>query len=164
MEWLTAQNVTREDVARAELRDPGLIRITNPAGQYMDLLCDQDHKVTILTITPEREDQLNYFWENETNDPDTSEWRDELTPEEMALVNEWDDRYESGLLAISRDVLKMERQKALVITPNEVGAVKSELGQSSMAEQLAAATKEAQQRNQERQAPTEQRGREREPI
>lgn len=35
------------------------------------------------------------FWA-ETNEPWTEEWRDELTPEEAALVETWDDRVATG--------------------------------------------------------------------
>lgn len=34
-EWLTAQGVTRDDIARVELVDHSTVRLTNPAGQYI---------------------------------------------------------------------------------------------------------------------------------
>lgn len=47
-------------------------------------------------ITPEREAELSEnFWE-ETNDPETEEWRDELTADEKKLVEQWDDEFEKG--------------------------------------------------------------------
>lgn len=36
-------------------------------------------------------------WENETNDPKTQEWRDDLTADERKLVEQWDDNYEQAL-------------------------------------------------------------------
>lgn len=42
-------------------------------------------------IDPERLRQMeNNFWA-ETNDPTSEEWREELTVEELALVEEWED-------------------------------------------------------------------------
>lgn len=47
-------------------------------------------------LTPEREAELSQnFWE-ETNDPETEEWRDELTASEEKLVEQWDDEFEKG--------------------------------------------------------------------
>lgn len=34
-EWLIAQGVTREDIARVELIDRNTVQLTNPAGQYI---------------------------------------------------------------------------------------------------------------------------------
>jgi hypothetical protein len=48
------------------------------------------------TLSAERLDGLSsYFWE-ETNDADTQKWRDALTPEESALIDEWDKKYYAG--------------------------------------------------------------------
>jgi len=33
------------------------------------------------------------LWGNETGDPATEEWREELTSEEWALVERWDNNY-----------------------------------------------------------------------
>lgn len=42
-------------------------------------------------------EELYDNWSNETNDSATQEWRDDLTPEEEALVRQWDARYVAGL-------------------------------------------------------------------
>ena len=41
-------------------------------------------------ISQERYDELIWLWGEESNDPDTQEWREELTEEEAALVASWD--------------------------------------------------------------------------
>lgn len=37
MRWLTDQGLTRDDISRVELLGESKIRLTNPAGQYMDV-------------------------------------------------------------------------------------------------------------------------------
>ena len=41
------------------------------------------------------EEILHYFYE-ETNEPDTWVWREDLTPEQAAMVAEWDKQVEQG--------------------------------------------------------------------
>ena len=41
-------------------------------------------------ISNERMQQLHDLWGNETNEERTTEWRDDLTSEEEALVDKWD--------------------------------------------------------------------------
>lgn len=48
-------------------------------------------------ITAEREDELYYWFLNESNDPASEEWRYELTDEEAELVARWDEQIETGL-------------------------------------------------------------------
>jgi len=51
------------------------------------------------------------FW-SETNDEWTQEWRDDLTPAETALVDEWDRGYDSGInKLITAIVAVSERNK-----------------------------------------------------
>lgn len=47
-------------------------------------------------ITENRYLHLIWLWENETNDEETQEWRNELTDEEQALVDRWDNGYSIG--------------------------------------------------------------------
>ena len=90
MEWLVEQGITGEDVASTQLTGPAMVRITNPAGQYMDVYCGQDNTVRILDISEYREAELQQcFWE-ETNDPETQEWREDLAADEAAMVEQWD--------------------------------------------------------------------------
>jgi len=44
-------------------------------------------------MNEERIDELMRLWGNETGDPATEEWREELTSEEWALVERWDNNY-----------------------------------------------------------------------
>lgn len=46
--WLAEQGIKQEDIWRTELLNPSTVRITNPAGQYMDLACDANNNVRIL--------------------------------------------------------------------------------------------------------------------
>ena len=64
-------------------------------------------------IDPERLRQMeDNFWD-ETNDPASGEWREDLTAEEAALVAEWDDRVEAGITRMAADTLRlMERRFA----------------------------------------------------
>lgn len=47
------------------------------------------------------------FW-SETNDPETEEWRDDLTPEEADIVAEWDERTANGMARLIGDILREE--------------------------------------------------------
>ena len=57
----------------------------------------------------ERKDYIDWCLDNETNDPETQEWRDELTPEEQAYVDQEDDRYERAIAAMCSAILVRER-------------------------------------------------------
>ena len=48
----------------------------------------------------ERREYIRDRFYQETNEPESQEWRDDLTPEELEYVSRLDDRYESGYLAI----------------------------------------------------------------
>ncbi len=50
-------------------------------------------------------------WSAETNDPETQEWRDELSSEELAQVEKWDDRYEQQIAKMAFDILSLEAKK-----------------------------------------------------
>ena len=58
-------------------------------------------------VSEERRDYLNYLWGEETSDPESWEWREELTAEELALVESWDERFAQGVLKISEDILAL---------------------------------------------------------
>lgn len=62
----------------------------------MDVYCDDACNVRILDISPEREEDLSWYFWNETNDPETEEWREDLTPDEAAMVEQWDARTAMG--------------------------------------------------------------------
>ena len=56
-----------------------------------------------------RREQLRRRLYQETNDPETQEWRDDLTPEELEYVNRIDDQYISGIAAICSAILVREQ-------------------------------------------------------
>ena len=62
-------------------------------------------------MTEERKNELLWLWGEETNDPDTQEWRDELTPEEAAKVAEWDANAERGMGEMARRILELEEKQ-----------------------------------------------------
>lgn len=53
----------------------------------------------------ERREYIRDRFYQETNEPESQEWRDDLTPEELEYVGQLDDRYESGILAICSAIL-----------------------------------------------------------
>ena len=59
-----------------------------------------------MAISKDRLEEIQWFYDNETNDPDTQEWRDELSEEEEALVDEWDKQYCNGVSALCSAILK----------------------------------------------------------
>lgn len=77
-------------------------------------------------MTEERKDQLLWLWGEETNDPDTQEWRDDLTPEEEAKVAEWDANAERGMGEMARRTLELEEQKRRPSAELQMAAAKAE--------------------------------------
>lgn len=56
-------------------------------------------------VSEERIALLDYLWSEETEDPATMEWRDELNAEEAALVASWDEKYCSAVGTLAMDIL-----------------------------------------------------------
>lgn len=54
-------------------------------------------KETITLVSKERIEELESLFWSETNDEWTQEWRDELSPAELALVDKWDCRCANGI-------------------------------------------------------------------
>lgn len=53
----------------------------------------------------ERYEELQrYFWD-ETNDPETQEWREDLTADEAAMVDRWDAQTAKGFSQIAQEIL-----------------------------------------------------------
>lgn len=111
MEWLVQQGITGTDIASANLSGPAMVRITNPAGQYMDLYYDKQSGVRVLDITAEREEELAWYWGNETNEANTQEWRDELTADEAAMVDQWDTRFTKAYGTLAKQILDLEESR-----------------------------------------------------
>lgn len=110
MEWLVDQGITGADIAEVQLTAPAMIRLTNPAGQYMDVYCGEDHAVRILDVSEEREAELQQLFWDETNDPETQEWREELTADESAMVEQWDAQTAKGFSQLAQDIHKKEAE------------------------------------------------------
>lgn len=105
MDWLVDQGITGGDIASSQLCGSAMVRVTNPAGQYMDLYCDGAYHVRILDVPPEREEELSWLFWNETNDPESEYWRDELTPDEAAMVEQWDEQTARGFQTLTQKIL-----------------------------------------------------------
>lgn len=57
-------------------------------------------------VSEERIALLDFWWDVEDpDDPESMEWRDELTAEERALVESWDNLYANGIQQLSKDIL-----------------------------------------------------------
>ena len=56
-----------------------------------------------------RREQLRQRLYQETNDPETQEWRDDLTPEELEYVEQLDDQYVTNVVAICSAILVREQ-------------------------------------------------------
>lgn len=61
-----------------------------------------------ITISQKRYDELLYLWGEETNDPDTQDWRDELLPSERKLVDAWDHSFNLGVKSLCQQILTCE--------------------------------------------------------
>ena len=57
-------------------------------------------------VLKERQEELYSCWCNESNDPVTQEWREDLTPDENALVDYWDRVSADGMLRLIKSILK----------------------------------------------------------
>ena len=59
-------------------------------------------------VSEERIALLDFWWDTEDPyDPESMEWRDELTAEELALVESWDEAYARGVQKISQKILAL---------------------------------------------------------
>lgn len=65
-------------------------------------------------ISEERKAEMAELFYGETNDPESEEWRESLTEEELVLVESWDEAFERGLYRLCKDIL--DRQKAREVT------------------------------------------------
>ena len=58
-------------------------------------------------MTEARYEELLWFWESETNDEETREWREELDTDEQTLVKQWDYGFSDGLYKMYQDLIKL---------------------------------------------------------
>lgn len=68
-------------------------------------------KQPIFGISPDRIDELEWFWGAETSDPETEEWRDELTEAEAALVASWDKAFSLGVKSMCERILQQGTER-----------------------------------------------------
>ena len=54
-------------------------------------------------MTEQRKEELLSLWWEETNEDWTQKWRDELTADEQAEVEQWDYGFMNGIARIIRD-------------------------------------------------------------
>lgn len=59
-----------------------------------------------------RRAEMRDNWDAETNDPATTEWRDELTDEERALVADWDEDVAQGCLRMCEGIIDLAARTA----------------------------------------------------
>lgn len=59
-----------------------------------------------------RREQLRQRLYRETNDPESQEWRDDLTPEELEYVEQLDNSYISHIAAMCSAILVREKVRA----------------------------------------------------
>lgn len=63
-------------------------------------------------IDQKRLRELEDLYWNETEDPETWDWRDDLTTEEDELIKAWEKKTETGFLKICKDILENEKKRA----------------------------------------------------
>ena len=60
-------------------------------------------------ITKERVSEMEEDFWNESNDEDTQEWRDDLTDEEIKVVDKWDRKYAQGTVKLCQHIIDIEK-------------------------------------------------------
>ena len=59
-------------------------------------------------VSEERRAWMDFRWDVEDPyDPESMEWRDELTAEEAALVASWDEAYVGAVGSLAEDILAL---------------------------------------------------------
>ena len=113
MRWLAEQGITKDDIASAKLVSRSVVRVTNPAGQYMDVFCAPDDTVRISQVSEEREGELAKEWDASPmkDEADYRDWYDGLTDDEKALVDAWDEAYCTGTEKLCKDILAAEKRR-----------------------------------------------------
>lgn len=113
MQWLAEQGITNDDIASAKLVSRSVVRVTNPAGQYMDVFCAVDGTVRILQVSEEREADLDREWNQceLMDEEDYYAWYGNLTDDERALIDAWDEAYCSGVQRLCDDILTAEQRR-----------------------------------------------------
>ena len=63
-------------------------------------------------MTRFEKDYIDFFFDYETNDPETQEWRETLTEEERAYVADKDERYRVGMLRLCEAIQAADQRRA----------------------------------------------------
>lgn len=63
-------------------------------------------------ITEDRKAEMYEMFLSETNEPDSEEWREDLTEEEIALVDAWDEAFEGEYLRLCKAILANQKEGA----------------------------------------------------
>ena len=66
-----------------------------------------------MNISDERLDELRAWHNAETNDPETQEWRDDLTSDEQAIVAKWDRQYALGIGKLAQAIIAQQHMNKL---------------------------------------------------
>jgi len=61
-------------------------------------------------ISKERMDEMEEDFWSESNDEDTQEWREDLTDEEIKVVDKWDQSYVQGTVKLCQQILDIEKK------------------------------------------------------
>lgn len=78
-----------------KLQEAGVVQNAEPSG----------------TVSRHRRREIIENWNNETNDPETQEWRNDLTSVEKQFVAKLDDKYSDGVERTASDTLAAEARK-----------------------------------------------------
>ncbi len=71
----------------------------------------KDYEELKTKIDTARVEELRHYWNQETEDEDTQEWREEVTDvTEQLLIEEWDNSYNAGILKLCEEILEAERE------------------------------------------------------
>lgn len=62
-------------------------------------------------ITEKRLELLYSYWCSETNDPESEEWRDDLTAEEYDVVDDWDRHFDTGMLSLYSRIVELNTRR-----------------------------------------------------
>ena len=53
-------------------------------------------------------------WSSETNDPESLDWRYELTEEESEIVDDWDCQFNGGIIRLCEDILELGGKRSAI--------------------------------------------------
>lgn len=85
----------------------------------MDVFCAPNDDVRVLQVTEEREADLDREWNecDRMDDEDYHERYSDLTDDERALIDAWDEAYYSGVNRICEDILAAEQRRNAQVAP-----------------------------------------------